>query len=67
MIAIDTNFAEVTVKVCDGLEIPPLVALICVVPAATDVANPVSLIVAMLELSDFQVAVDVMFLMLPSE
>ncbi len=65
--AIETNFADVTVNVWDGLEIPPLVALISVVPNETDVANPELLMVATLELSDFQAAMDVMFLILPSE
>ena len=64
---IDTNAEGVTVKTWAELFIPDRLAVILVVPVATDVANPVfAPIVATLGVAETQVAVVVMFWVEPS-
>ena len=65
--AIDTNLAEVTVKVWAGLVISSLVAVISVDPAETELTRPeVSMVATPVSLDD-QVVVLVMSRVLPSE
>ena len=59
VIAIDTNVTGVTVKVTGAEVMPPIAAVILLVPAATDVARPLEpaalLIVATEVVADAQV------------
>ena len=63
--AMETRVAEVTVKVVEP-EMDPEVALIEEVPAATAVARPVALMVAVAGVAELQVAVAVRFCVVPS-
>jgi len=58
--AIDTSVAAVTVRVVEPL-MPPDVASILLVPAATAVANPPAVIVATLVVTELHVASPVKF------
>jgi hypothetical protein len=58
--AIDTSVAAVTVRVVEPL-MPPDVASILLVPAATAVANPPAVIVATLVVTELHVAPPVKF------
>lgn len=59
--AIDTSTAGVTVSVTPGEVMLPCAAVIVVAPAATAVASPAALIVAVGTLEDVHVTVDVRF------
>jgi hypothetical protein len=58
---IDTSTAGVTVSVTPAEVMLPCTAVIVVVPAASPVANPAALIVAVGTLEDAHVTVDVRF------
>jgi len=53
-ILVSVGVLDVTFSVAWLLTIAPMVALIIVVPAATPVATPLELMVATVELDDFQ-------------
>ena len=65
VIAIDTNVAGVTVKVTGAEVMPPMAAVMRLVPAATDVARPLKpatlLIIATEVVDDAQVTEVVIF------
>ena len=65
--AIDTNLAEVTVKVWAGLVISSLVAVISVDPTETELTIPEASMVATPVSLENQMAVPVISWMLPSE
>lgn len=66
VITIDTSVAEVTVSIVEALTAPEAAEMFAV-PAATLCASPALLIVAVEGVSEDQVAVLVMFCVLPSE